>query len=203
MRPASKAKLGHDPKEDLHGRRLRDREDQPRPAVRLLEVLREVPLHGRREDRPQGGCTSPATQVNLLLWDLAGEDALPAVQASYLRGSSGIFFVVDGTRRETLTGLAGLQDAGRGHVGDVPAVIAINKADLGGPVADRPGSDIRALSGERRLVLKTSAKTGARRQRSVPLARGPDAEGLTGVTCPTSAACRLARCRTSRSTSSG
>ncbi len=53
------------------------------------------------------------TQVNLLLWDLAGQDKFQTVQGSYLRGSSGIFFVVDGTRRETLDELAAPADAGR------------------------------------------------------------------------------------------
>jgi small GTP-binding protein len=99
------------------------------------------------------------TQVNLLLWDLAGEDSFQSVQASYLRGSSGIFFVVDGTRRETLTGLAGLQALVVEVLGVVPAAIAINKADL----ADQwqiGQPDLDALSGERRFVLRTSAKTG-------------------------------------------
>ncbi len=97
--------------------------------------------------------------MNLLLWDLAGEDAFQSVQASYLRGSSGIFFVVDGTRRETLAGLAGLRMLVGDVVGDVPAVIAFNKADLADQWQLAP-PDADALSDERRLVVKTSAKTG-------------------------------------------
>jgi small GTP-binding protein len=99
------------------------------------------------------------TQVNLLLWDLAGEDRFQGVQASYLRGSSGIVFVVDGTRRETLAELAGLQALVQQTVGAVPAVIAVNKADL----VDRwqvDRSDTDRLLGERRFVVQTSAKTG-------------------------------------------
>ncbi len=100
------------------------------------------------------------TQVNLLLWDLAGQDKFQSVQASYLNGSSGIFFVVDGTRRETLTELAGLQALVAETLGAVPAVIAINKADLDDQWQLGQG-DIQALAaGERRRVLKTSAKTG-------------------------------------------
>ena len=98
-------------------------------------------------------------QVNLLLWDLAGHDRFQGVQASYLRGSSGIFFVVDGTRRETLTELSSLQALVEQAVGAVPAVIAVNKADL----QDQWQIDdvaLSALYGDRRLVLKTSAKSG-------------------------------------------
>jgi small GTP-binding protein len=100
------------------------------------------------------------TQVNLLLWDLAGQDSFQGVQGSYLRGSSGIFFVVDGTRPNTVEELAGLQALVQEAVGAVPAVIAANKADL----TDQwqlDDKDLAALYGERRFVLKTSAKTGA------------------------------------------
>ena len=101
-----------------------------------------------------------STQVNLLLWDLAGQDNVQNVQSSYLRGSSGIFFVVDGTRPNTLEELAGLQTLVREAVGAVPTVIAANKADL----TDQwqlDQEDLATLHGERRFVLKTSAKTGA------------------------------------------
>ena len=98
-------------------------------------------------------------EVNLLLWDLAGQDGIQNVRASYLRGSSGIFFVVDGTRRETLTELAGMQALVREAVGEVPAVIAINKCDLEDRWQLAPG-DLDGLFGPGRHVLKTSAKTG-------------------------------------------
>lgn len=100
------------------------------------------------------------TQVNLLLWDLAGQDNVQGVQSSYLRGSSGIFFVVDGTRPNTLEELAGLQTLVQQTVGSVPAVIAANKADLT-EQWQLGREDLAALYGERRFVLETSAKTGA------------------------------------------
>ena len=40
-------------------------------------------------------------QMDLLLWDLYGEDEFQKLQQSYLRGSSGYVLAVDGTRRET------------------------------------------------------------------------------------------------------
>ena len=41
-------------------------------------------------------------EVTLLLWDLYGEDEFQRVQTSYLRGSSGLLIVADGTRLSTL-----------------------------------------------------------------------------------------------------
>jgi len=100
------------------------------------------------------------TQVRLLLWDLAGQDRFQNVQSTYLRGSSGIFFVVDGTRRETLTELSGLRSLVQGAIGSVPAVIAFNKADLEDQWQMGQG-DLKSVAGEGRLVLQTSAKSGA------------------------------------------
>ncbi len=99
------------------------------------------------------------TQVNLLVWDLAGQDKFESVQASYLRGSAGILYVVDGTRRETLVELASLRALVKNTLGRVAAVVAANKADLAeqwqiGPV------DWETLSADGVHVLKTSAKTG-------------------------------------------
>ena len=99
-------------------------------------------------------------QVNLLLWDLAGQDNVEGIHVSYLRGSAGIFFVVDGTRPNTVEELAGLQQLVQRTVGSVPTVIAANKADL----TDQwqvDEDDLAALHGDRRLVVKTSAKTGS------------------------------------------
>ena len=100
------------------------------------------------------------TRVNLLLWDLAGKDKFQNVQASYLRGSSGIIYVVDGTRRETLDELAGLRTLVEETLGSVPAVVAVNKADLETEWQVTEG-DLAALSGVGYYVLKTSAQTGA------------------------------------------
>lgn len=99
------------------------------------------------------------TQVNLLLWDLAGQDEFEKTRSSYLRGSSGIFFVVDGTRRETLTALADLLTLVQQTLGPVPTVVAINKVDLEDQwkIGD---ADVHGLFGEGRYVVKTSAKTG-------------------------------------------
>ena len=44
----------------------------------------------------------PDRSVNLILWDLAGEDDISSLRMSYLRGSAGYVLVADGTRRTTL-----------------------------------------------------------------------------------------------------
>ena len=40
--------------------------------------------------------------VNLILWDLAGEDDIASLRMSYLRGAAGYVLVADGTRPSTL-----------------------------------------------------------------------------------------------------
>ncbi len=99
-------------------------------------------------------------RVNLLLWDLAGQDKFESVQGSYLRGSAGILFVVDGTRRDTLTELGNLRALVRNVLGSVPAVVALNKCDLESEW--QLGHDeVLGLTAQGLYVLKTSAKTGA------------------------------------------
>ena len=40
--------------------------------------------------------------VDLLLWDLYGEDRFQKLSSNYLRGAAGYFLVADGTRPDTL-----------------------------------------------------------------------------------------------------
>ncbi len=70
------------------------------------------------------------TTVNLVLWDLAGRDELEDIKPSYLRGASGILYVVDGTRRETFDQVFELRDIAARTIGEVPSVVALNKSDL-------------------------------------------------------------------------
>ena len=98
--------------------------------------------------------------VTLVLWDLAGKDSTQDIPASYLRGSHAIFFVVDGTRRETFEELAGLEELARSAAGDVPALVALNKADLTEQWLLKD-ADEAALKARGKHVLRTSAKTGA------------------------------------------
>ena len=97
--------------------------------------------------------------VNLVFWDLHGEDEFQKIRSSYLRGMAGYFLVADGTRPETLEVARTLRDFARSCAGDVPCVLLINKCDL----IDEWCLENEAwaeLVGEGWTVLKTSAKSG-------------------------------------------
>jgi small GTP-binding protein len=98
------------------------------------------------------------TSLTLVLWDLAGRDGHEDITTSYLRGAHAILYVADGTRRESCEQLQELRGLAREAAGDVPSVLALNKADL----KDRwaiGGRDEDALAREWDMV-RTSAKTG-------------------------------------------
>lgn len=68
--------------------------------------------------------------INLLVWDIHGEDIYQKVKPAYLIGASGYFIVVDGLRKKTLeTGLE-LHDMAQKVLGNVPCLVLINKSDL-------------------------------------------------------------------------
>ena len=69
-------------------------------------------------------------QMDLLLWDLYGEDEFQKMRTSYLRGSSGYMLVVDGTRHETLEKAVVLQNRTEETLAKVPFVLVLNKIDL-------------------------------------------------------------------------
>lgn len=97
--------------------------------------------------------------VNLILWDLYGEDEFQKVHMSYLRGASGYLLVVDGTRRETLEKALVLQQRTEEAIGKVPFVIVLNKTDLkeNWEVDERT---ITELVNKGCHVFHSSAKTG-------------------------------------------
>src|SRR5262245_24148186 len=43
----------YDPEESVHGGRRRSRKDEPRPALRPVDLRRQISKHGRSQDRPQ------------------------------------------------------------------------------------------------------------------------------------------------------
>lgn len=96
--------------------------------------------------------------VTLMLWDLAGEDDYNSIKTRYLRGSSGYILVVDGTRPKTLETAMEIDTLAKQTLGEVPAMIALNKSDL---VDDWliPSEDLSKLESSHTL-LHTSAKTG-------------------------------------------
>lgn len=97
--------------------------------------------------------------MDLIIWDLHGEDDFQSVRMSYLKGSAGYLFVVDGTRRGTLELALNLRERAGEAVGPLPCVFALNKCDLG----DRweiDAADLARLSEAGIPAVPTSAKTG-------------------------------------------
>ena len=99
------------------------------------------------------------TAVNLVLWDLAGRDDSEDISTSYLRGSAGIFYVVDGTRRETFEQILEIGEIVKGAIGEVPSLVALNKKDLVDEWRLGQG-DYNALLDAGLHTIGTSAKTG-------------------------------------------
>ncbi|PCJ31206.1 MAG: GTP-binding protein [Gammaproteobacteria bacterium] len=97
--------------------------------------------------------------VNLMIWDLAGEDEFMTVRMSYLRGSSGFLLVADGTRLDTLETAKRLKEKIEIEMGPKPLILLINKSD----VEDEwqiSVDDIADLITNGWTVYKTSAKSG-------------------------------------------
>jgi small GTP-binding protein len=95
--------------------------------------------------------------VRLILWDLAGEDDLAQLKISHLHGASGYILVVDGCRATSLAKAIELRQRIKEHLGTLPFVVVLNKADLreqweiqDGAVAERGWP-----------TFETSAKTGS------------------------------------------
>jgi small GTP-binding protein len=98
--------------------------------------------------------------INLILWDLAGEDDIASLRMSYLRGSAGYVLVADGTRRATLDVAVSLRARVDAEVGVLPFVLLLNKSDLVDQWAITD-TDIAGLRNDGWWVQPSSARTGA------------------------------------------
>lgn len=98
--------------------------------------------------------------LDLLIWDIHGEDITQDISPTYLRGSSGLLLVADGTRRETLDAARDIARRAEGSLGQLPKVLLINKADLRDQW-EIDNKTIEALAKEGWSTMATSAKTGA------------------------------------------
>ncbi len=98
-------------------------------------------------------------EVSLLLWDLYGEDEFQRVQTTYLRGSSGLLIVADGTRPATVEKAVELREKTTSTIGKVPAMLLMNKCDLQPQWEVKP-ERLSQLASSGWHILHTSAKTG-------------------------------------------
>jgi len=101
----------------------------------------------------------PDRTVNLILWDLAGEDDISSLRMSYLRGSAGYVLVADGTRPSTLEVALSLRQRVEADFGSLPFVLLLNKNDLKEQwaICDE---EVEGLRGNGWWVRSTSARTG-------------------------------------------
>lgn len=75
-------------------------------------------------------CTVGEDEVNLVIWDIAGESPLRTLKPAQILGASGFLLVADGTRPDTLDIAIALQRKVIEILGPVPFVFVLNKADL-------------------------------------------------------------------------
>jgi small GTP-binding protein len=97
--------------------------------------------------------------VNLILWDLAGEDDIFSLRMSYLRGSAGYVLVADGTRPSTLEVALSLRQRVEADCGPLPFVLLLNKNDLLEQWAIRD-DELEDLRRNGWWVQSSSARTG-------------------------------------------
>jgi small GTP-binding protein len=97
--------------------------------------------------------------VNLILWDLAGEDDLASLRLSYLRGAAGYVLVADGTRPATIEMARSIRKRVEAEYGALPFAMLINKHDLQAEwtVSDK---DLEELHRDGWWARPSSARTG-------------------------------------------
>jgi len=99
------------------------------------------------------------SSVNLILWDVAGEDEISSFRMSYLRGSAGYVLVADGTRPSTLDVALSLRERIEKENGPLPFVLLLNKSDLQDQWAIGP-DDVEKLRQSGLSVRASSARSG-------------------------------------------
>lgn len=96
-------------------------------------------------------------EVNLLVWDIHGDDEYQKIKPGYIIGASGYFLVIDGTRRNTIDVAIQLNKMIYKTIGDKPFFVLINKSDLKDQW-EISENDINELKNSGWKVILTSAK---------------------------------------------
>lgn len=101
----------------------------------------------------------PEATMDLLVWDLNGEDRFQALSMDYVRGAAGYLLVADHTRPATLEAAHAIQQKVEQALGVLPYALLVNKTDLVGDVVRRT-DELDALRAGGWMLFETSAKTG-------------------------------------------
>jgi len=100
-------------------------------------------------------------EMMLMLWDIAGDDEFNRIKPSQLRGMAGGILVVDGTRSSSIPVVLSLYNMVREQFGDVPLIVALNKADLKDDQWVLDDDNLLLLKEMNCDLIETSAKEGA------------------------------------------
>ena len=97
--------------------------------------------------------------INLLVWDLNGEDKFQKLNMEYVQGSDGYLLVIDKTRPASLEVAHTLHQKTQIVLGQIPFILVINKSDLDDSW-DSQEKEIEQLKEQGWIIMTTSAKTG-------------------------------------------
>jgi small GTP-binding protein len=106
--------------------------------------------------------------MKLVIWDLAGRDALSTASIQYLRGAAGYLLVADATRAASFEAAKTLHREAQQVLGVVPFVTLLNKADLTGQ-REIAEDSAAALTREGYSAFDTSALSGENVERAFAL----------------------------------
>ena len=100
-----------------------------------------------------------AEQVEMLIWDIHGDDKFQRVRDLYIRGASGYVLVIDGTRADTITSAIEMNSRAANLLNDAPFLVFLNKHDKQSEwqITSEHREFFRNRSWQ---VMNTSAKTG-------------------------------------------
>lgn len=118
---------------------------------------RYISTIGVKVDRKQ--VSVAAGDVDLMIWDIAGEGDFQRINPTYLKGASGCLLVADGTRASTLQQALEIDQRFGDALAGLPSVVVVNKADLAAQW-EIDAARLDALRAEGRQVFTSSARTG-------------------------------------------
>lgn len=97
-------------------------------------------------------------ELDLIVWDIQGEDRFDKVLVSFLKGLSGYILVLDVTQPKSAAVALELRNRVQSNFGDIPYVLAYSKCDL--PEHGASGDVEAELESKACGVIRTSALTG-------------------------------------------